>query len=279
MPVRARTTAEGRGIANAAEPRGPWLAAAAAGIAFVGAICGIGGGLFAVPLLHYVFKLPLRNAVATSLCLVFATAFASSGAELLHAESAFHWRVVLPLIGGALVGAQFGYLASRKLQPHVVKGLFAVVMVISGLRMLLGGAEPAVEAPLAGGYGVGKAAAVAFVGILAGTVSPLLGIGGGLIVTPGVLFLLPEVGMLGARAAALGNAVVTSLRSLSLYRKEGAIDRFLAPWVVGGGLFGATIGVQVVHLDGVAAWGRRALAVLLLVTAVRMALDAWRSRD
>ncbi len=75
-------------------------------IAFIGAICGIGGGLFAVPLLHYVFKLPLRVSVATSLCLVAANAYSSTATELLRGDSALLWDVVLPLIGGALVGAQ-----------------------------------------------------------------------------------------------------------------------------------------------------------------------------
>ena len=39
----------------------PWLAAA-----FLATICGIGGGLFAVPLLHYVAKQQLRTAVGTA---------------------------------------------------------------------------------------------------------------------------------------------------------------------------------------------------------------------
>ena len=76
----------------------------------MGAVCGLGGGLFAVPLLHYVFKLPLRRAVATGLCLVCATAVSSTTAEFLHEDSALLWEVVLPLVGGALVGAQIGFL-------------------------------------------------------------------------------------------------------------------------------------------------------------------------
>ncbi|MEO0662232.1 MAG: sulfite exporter TauE/SafE family protein, partial [Planctomycetota bacterium] len=250
--------------------RGPLLLLSAAAIAFVGAICGIGGGLFAVPLLHYVFRLGLRATVATSLCLVWANALASTGAELLHAESAFEWRVVLPLVGGALVGAQFGYLASIRLPQRAIKGIFAAVMAAAGLRLLLAASGSAEGTAFPIEYGVPRASAVAAIGVLAGAASPLLGIGGGLIVVPGILLVLPELGMLGARAAALGNAVVTSSRSIQLYAKEGAIDWKLARWIVVGAFAGATLGVQVVHLEGAAALGRSALSFLLVVTALRM---------
>ena len=43
--------------------------------------------------LHYGLELPLRRAVATSLCLVAATALASTAVELLHEDSAFLWGV------------------------------------------------------------------------------------------------------------------------------------------------------------------------------------------
>ena len=247
-----------------------------AAIAFVGAVCGIGGGLFAVPLLHYGFKLPLRRAVATSLCLVAANAVASTTAELLHEDGAFLWEVVVPLIGGALVGAQFGFIASRRLPERALKGLFAAVMLAAGLRLALSGDIPAESADFHQGYDLARAGMVALVGILAGTVSPLLGIGGGLVVVPGLLLLIPEIGGLGARAASLGVACVTSLRSLQLYARERSVELGVAPWFVAGALLGASLGVQVVHLDGVAAAGRRLLAVIMVVTAWRFVRDARR---
>lgn len=247
-----------------------------AAIAFVGAVCGIGGGLFAVPLLHYAFKLPLRKAVATSLCLVAANALSSTVSELLHEDSAFLWEVVLPLVGGALVGAQFGYIASKRLPEGAVKGLFAFVMLAAGLRLVLSGDIPAEPSDFHEGYGVLRIGTVAFIGLLAGTVSPLLGIGGGLIVVPGLLLLIPEIGGLGARAASLGGACVTSLRSLQLYARERSIDLGVAPWFVVGALLGASLGVQAVHFDGVAAAGRHLLACIMFVTAWRFLRDTRR---
>ena len=232
-----------------------------------------------MPLLHYAFGFGLRAAVATSLCLVWANALASTGAELLHTESAFEWPVVLPLVGGAFLGAQLGYRASTRLDERTVKGVFAMVMVLASVRLLFGSLGSGEVGDYAESYGIGHGLMVAGIGVVAGASSPLLGIGGGLIVVPGLLFVLPELGMLGARAAALGNAVVTSSRSIQLYRREGAIDRTLSPWIVGGALVGAIGGVQVVHLDGVAQVGRFVLCLLLALTAVRMGFDALANRE
>lgn len=250
----------------------------AAAIAVFGAICGVGGGLFAVPLFHYVFKLELRRAVATSLCLVFATALGSSVAEALHAESALRLRLVAPLVVGALLGAQFGFFVSRRLSARVLKMVFAVVMSAAGLRLALAGG--AVGGPGTGALEIGLAEVTATlcIGLVAGTIAPLLGIGGGLVVVPGVLLFVPDAGMLGARAASLAVAVFTALRSMQLYRREGAIDRVLAPWTIGGALVGAVIGVQLVHLEGVAAIGRVALGALLMFTGGRFAVDVARRR-
>lgn len=258
--------------------RGLLLSLSAAAIALFGAICGIGGGLFAVPLFHYVYGLELRRSVATSLCLVLATALGSSVAEALHAESALRLSLVAPLVVGALVGAQFGFFVSKRISPRVLRVVFAVVMTAAGLRLALSGGSAG--GPGVGGLEIGAAevAATLGVGLVAGTVAPLLGIGGGLVVVPGVLLFVPDAGMLGARAASLAVAIFTALRSLQLYRREGAIDGSLAPWIMAGALVGAVVGVQLVHLEGVAAFGRVALGGLLLFTGGRFALDVLRGR-
>ncbi|MEM9803303.1 MAG: sulfite exporter TauE/SafE family protein [Planctomycetota bacterium] len=256
--------------------RSALLFASGAAIAFVGAVCGIGGGLFAVPLLHYGFRLPLRASVATSLCLVLANALSSTAFELFHAESAFLWDIVLPLVGGALVGAQFGYLASRKLSERTLKSIFAVVMAGVGLRMLLSAGIAADPEPFHEAYGLGRIVTVAGIGILAGALSPLLGIGGGLVVVPGLLLTLPEIGGLGARAASLGVACVTATRSIQLYAKERVIRPALAIPIALGALAGAGIGVHVVHLPGVSQIGQKVLGGILVLTAARFASDAIR---
>lgn len=232
-----------------------------------------------MPLLHYGFRLALRTSVATSLCLVAANAVASTATELLHESGALLWEIVGPLVGGALVGAQFGYLLSTRANERVVKGLFAAAALAIGLRMLLAMSVQADPTDFLGDYGAARAAGVAGIGILAGTLSPLLGIGGGMVVVPGLLLAMPEVGGNGARAASLAVACVTSMRSIHLYAKERSVEVPIALWFAGGGLIGATLGVRFAHLPGVSAIAQRVLGGILLATALRFARDAFRRRQ
>ena len=101
-----------------------------AAVAAYGAVCGIGGGLFMTPILHYVRKLPLKNAVATSLALVSASTIAATSAELLHEDgrlTAERLMLVGALIVGSLFGAQIGFLVARRLDVTYLKAVFARV--------------------------------------------------------------------------------------------------------------------------------------------------------
>ncbi len=87
----------------------------------------------------------------------------------------------------------------------------------------------------------------AFVGVMAG----LLGIGGGLIVVPALLYLLPtagiapEISMHMALATSLASIIVTSGSSALNHLRLGNVDMFVIKWlmpgVVVGGFIGATL--------------------------------------
>jgi uncharacterized protein len=247
-------------------------------IAAVSAMCGIGGGIFAVPVLHYLFGVPLRRAVATSLCLVWAVAVSSTAAEALHGQSALLWDVIGLLVGGVLVGTQIGYELAKRLPIRALKGVFCVVLVLVGGRILWasGGAEP-VPAPIA--LDLARAVTVALIGVVAGIVVPILGVGGGLIVVPALLMGLPDVGLLGARATSLAAAMVSSSRSLWLYHKDELVDWRTGPRFGIGAAAGAALGVQLVHRSGGAEIGKVLLGVVLVLAAVRFGWDLVRGRS
>ena len=248
-------------------------------IASVAAMCGIGGGLFAVPLLHYAFKLSLKSAVATALCLVCATATSATVTELVHPERALVPAVVGLLIVGSLVGAQIGHRIATRLPVRKLKIVFVFVLLAAGTRLLLtsSGGSP-VSAAGAFQPGPEVLAATLAVGLVAGIAVPLLGVGGGLVVVPALLFVVPELGYLGARAASLGMATVTSARSIFLYRKSGLIQWERAGWFALGALGGAVVGVGWVHGEGHAALARQILGGVLCLSGLRFALDARRAR-
>lgn len=249
-----------------------------AAIAFTGALCGIGGGLFAVPMLHYLFKLDLRASVATSLCLVGATAYSSTITELLREDSALQLAVIVPLGFGALAGAQLGFRLSKRLDERRLKSVFALVLILAGARMLLAGGIPPAAQEVAATSPLVQALLAALIGAGAGTVAPLLGIGGGLVVVPALMFTMPGLGGLAVRAASLAVACVTSARSLQLYRHEGIIRVSLGLPIALGALAGAVAGVHTVHLPGMSQVGQRVMGAILILTAVRFARDVARLR-
>jgi len=256
--------------------RGWRLVLAGCAIAALSSMCGIGGGLFAVPALHYLLGLRLERAVATSLCLVWCVALSATVSEALHPSGALYPRVIAALIGGSLLGTQLGFRLARRLPTRTLKAVFCAVLVLAGARVLAlsGGEHASPDASFVAG--TADLAISAAVGLAAGVAVPLLGVGGGLVVVPALLFALPQVGFAGARAAALAMAIVSASRSLWLYHGQGGID-----WPRGlrfglGGAAGAVAGVQLAHLGG-AALGEGLLGAVLVLAAARFGWDALRA--
>ncbi|MEW6071462.1 MAG: sulfite exporter TauE/SafE family protein, partial [Planctomycetota bacterium] len=170
-----------------------WLVPAGFAIAFLGSLCGIGGGLFAVPLLHYLRRIPLKEAVATGLVLVVATTAAATGAEALRRDPDLDWPAIAALVLGVLAGTRLGYRASERVNVRVLRVIFVVFLAAAGARLVAGGS---------GGTGVAEGEALVrasayllalLVGIGGGFVTPLLGVGGGLVMVPGLFLAIPSL--------------------------------------------------------------------------------------
>ena len=86
-----------------------------------------------------------------------------------------------------------------------------------------------------------------FVGVMAG----LLGIGGGVIVVPALLWLLPKAGidaniiMHLALATSLSTIIVTSASSVRNHLKRGNVDLFVVKWLIPGVIVGGFAGSYV----------------------------------
>lgn len=259
---------------RAAKAPGPWLFPLGALISVLGAVCGIGGGLFSTPLLHYGLRFGLRRAIATSLALVTATAFSATLAEAVRHDSSLPWSIVAAIAPAALLGTQMGYRFQDRLQVRLLKKIFCVLLTIVGLKMIFADGQSAAMI----GYqpDLMDHLGAALLGVCAGFVVPILGIGGGMLMVPGMLIVVPGLGYPGARATSLAVASFTASRSTFLHLRAGKLDPKDARWIAGGALVGAYAGVQLVHMGSVAAVGQVLLAVILLVSALRFGLDVIR---
>ncbi len=246
-------------------------------------LCGIGGGVFAVPLLHFLYGMSMRTAVANSLVLVSASTMTATLFELMRADSALRLDVVTALVVGSTIGSLLGFALGKRVTPIALKALFALVLTGVAIHILVSedartafSAAPTHFDPT--WLNLGHVAAIGFV---AGIVAPLFGIGGGLVSVPGLLAWTPELGFLAARACSMAMSVFTSWQSVWMYRREGVLRGGAAPWLALGAAGGAVLGVQLVHIESVTRAARGLVAFALVFAAARFAWDvvvAYRPR-
>ena len=234
------------------------IAGLAAGV--VSGLLGVGGGIVIVPVLHYLLGIPFADATALSLFVIMVQA--PIGLWRHHGKGAVDWRLGAWLTVGGVGGVVLG----RWLQPQIevpwLKLLFGVVMAFAAYRLILRAkphdgrrAHPGVIVTL---------------GFVAGIVSRLLGVGGGILTVP-VLALLgvpAHVAVASSLVPVWSNAAIASIWSLV----EGLDWRMAVPLAVAA-VAGAPLGVMAAHalpetrLRQVVATTLAAVAVLIIVTS------------
>ena len=100
-------------------------------------LLGIGGGFILVPAMIYILGMPARVVIGTSLAIILVI---SAGATMVHSLTTRSVDIVLAglLLIGGVVGAQYGAVLATKLKPDFLRLALAVMILLVGLRMLLG---------------------------------------------------------------------------------------------------------------------------------------------
>jgi len=121
-------------------------------------------------------------------------------------------------------------------------------------------------------------------GALAGILSGLFGIGGGVVIVPFLVWQLglqgfaPELLMVVAVATSLATIVVTSLSAVYAHHRRGAVDWAAVGKLSPGILLGSVFGSVVAHHLPVQ-WFKLVFALFLLFVATRMLLKAKGDAD
>ncbi len=97
-------------------------------------LMGIGGGFLLIPAMIYLIKMPSSLVVGTSLFQMFAI---TAIATFFHAYYSQTVDVVLAvlLLGGSIIGAQYGVKASFKVSAENLRGLLAVMILGVAIAM------------------------------------------------------------------------------------------------------------------------------------------------
>jgi len=98
-------------------------------------LLGIGGGVFIVPLLIYVLKMPTKTAAATS---IFIVVFSSFSGFVAHVSLAsINWKFILLAAVFSFAGGQVGSrIMSERLKGKAVRRIFGVFLLIFFLKLL-----------------------------------------------------------------------------------------------------------------------------------------------
>lgn len=165
-------------------------------------LLGIGGGLVIVPALAFVFASQgfsdatlMHYAVGTSLATIVLTSVSSLRAH--HLRGNVLWPAFRNLTPGILLGALAGAWLARHVSSPGLALFFGVFEVLVALQLLTG-RQPAAHRSLPGGGGLTAAGGVI------GGVSSLLGIGGGTLTVPFLLWNGVDIRKAVGTAAACG---------------------------------------------------------------------------
>jgi len=119
------------------------LVGLAAGI--LGGMVGIGGGIIIVPALVYFLGFSQFKAQGTSLAmLMFPVGIL--GVIQYYKQGYVDFRIVIVLALGFVLGSLLGSRLSLSLPQDLVKKLFAILMLLLGVKMLFFDKNPAKEA-------------------------------------------------------------------------------------------------------------------------------------
>jgi uncharacterized membrane protein YfcA len=205
-----------------------------AGAGFLSGLFGIGGGIVIVPALLALMSMERKMAHGTSLAATLPMAAASLVTYTIGGN--VDWPVAACLAAGAIFGAVVGTQLLQIIPKKPLTIIFIVVILVTAIRLV-------VASDTMGRDDLTLVGAISLVviGFITGTLSGLLGIGGGVVMVPAmvVLFMMVPVVAKGTSVAVIvPSALVGTVRN----RKNRNVDLRIASAIGVSGIGSAVIG-------------------------------------
>lgn len=231
-----------------------------------GSLLGLGGGIILIPMLTLIFKMPIHTAIGASIVGVIATSTGSSITYVRQGRTDIRLGMTLEL--ATTIGAISGALLAGFFSQNILYMLFAVLLIYITFSMARQKETAATldQSRPANSYinlpsGLGASG-------LAGVMSGLLGIGGGIIKIP-TMYILMRVPLPVAIATSNFMIGVTGTASALIYFSRGDIHPLVAAPAALGIFAGATIGAKISHKVP-KDWLRWLFVAVALYTALQM---------
>lgn len=202
-------------------------------------LVGGGGSVLATPLLLYaVVGVPAHVAVGTGAFAVSVNAFFNFLAQVRSGRIVWRSAIIFALVG--MTGALIGSTAGKAFNGDALIFLFGLAMLGIGASMLRPYTPTNPSRPSKPLHGIAKTVAIAF---LVGCAAGFFGIGGGVLIVPGLVFAT-GMPMLNAVATSLLAVVSFGATTAVNYAVSGYVNWVIAAQFIGGGLLGGFLGMR-----------------------------------
>ena len=245
-------------------------------IGLLGGLIGLGGAEFRLPVLAGVFGYAARRAVALNLAICLITVVSAlliRGGTLSLAPLLGLLPIVLAMITGAVSAAYVGTALVHRVSERLLERVILVFLVVVGSALIVEAFLPQdVPGLLPDALPIRVVTAVVF-GLGIGLVSSLLGVAGGELIIPTLVFAF-GAGIKTAGTASLLISLPTVVVGVLRHRRLGSftdradLTQTVAP-MGAGSVIGAVAGGLFVGVVPAAAL-KFVLGVILIVSAVRI---------
>ena len=269
-----------------------------AAVGFLSGLFGVGGGFLLTPLMIFL-GIPPAVAVGTGAAHIVASSV--SGAVTQYRRNNVDVKMALVMLAGGLIGTVIGVEAVRLLRKAgqfdlavslsyvTFLGVIGTLMMIESLNAWRKTASGAVSHPRKSGqhnwldglplkmrFNRSKlyisAVPPAVIGMFIGFLAAIMGIGGGFVMIPAMIYLLRMPAAVVVGTSLFQIVFVAAFAVLLHAIQNKSVDIILAALLIAGGVIGAQFGASAgeklrgEHL-------RMMLAALVLIVALRIAFD------
>src|SRR5690349_7055818 len=211
-------------------------------VGFVLGLLGGGGSVLTVPILIYALHVPVKPAIATSLCVVGLVSFIGFISHWRQGTVAI--KVALLFGPSAVIAAYAGARIAKHVPPHVQIVLFALFGLLGSVMMFRGTVRKTQTAQHGEFEFSADSRTVLFLvleGIVVGLVTGLIGVGGGFLIVP-ALVLVAKLPMRLAVGTSLLVITMNALSGFAGYAGTVPIDWYLVGWFTAVAAIGSVIG-------------------------------------
>ena len=105
-------------------------------VGFITGFLGAGGGFLIIPALLFFANLPMKQAIGTSLLIIFINSLIGFAGDVLKGNE-IHYELLLTISAIALIGMFFGTYLSKKIDGAKLKPAFGWFVLVMGIYIII----------------------------------------------------------------------------------------------------------------------------------------------